>query len=113
MSQVKVEKISDTSKRSLPIFAEFLVHTQGARGGREFPTPVGLDRVRIHRDSGLRAGLTREEGDSEREHRRPGKAGHEGVRCQIGRSGRDPRYPTLVRVGTGIARKTCRLSRAI
>ena len=46
------------SAAALPIFAEFLVHTQGARGGREFPTPVGLDRVRIHRDSGLRASLT-------------------------------------------------------
>lgn len=43
---------------ALPIFSEFLVHTQGARGGQEFPLPVGLERVQINRDSGLRAGLT-------------------------------------------------------
>ena len=43
---------------ALPIFAEFLVHTQGARGGEDFPTPAGLERIRIHRESGLRASLT-------------------------------------------------------
>ena len=44
------------SVAALPIFADFSLELHGPRGESTFVDPAGLERVEIHRETGLRAG---------------------------------------------------------